>query len=68
MLRGILEILALLAITFAWVSGQLDPLQKRLQEILLDTMGETKISYGLKSEAFLHIQAKRIVADNHQKV
>ncbi len=50
MLRGLLEILALLLITLAWLSGQLDPLQKRLQEILLDTMGETKISYGLKSE------------------
>lgn len=49
MIRGILEILAFLVVTFAWVTGQLDPLQKRLQEILLDTMGETKISYGLKS-------------------
>jgi hypothetical protein len=49
MLRTILEILTLLAITFAWVIGQLDPLQKKLQEILLDMMGETKISYGLKS-------------------
>jgi hypothetical protein len=50
MLRGIIEILFLLILTFAWVSGQLDPLQKKLQEILLDTMGETKVSYGLKSD------------------
>lgn len=49
MLRTILEIITLLVITFAWVTGQLDPLQKKLQEILLDMMGETKISYGLKS-------------------
>ena len=54
MLRGVLEILALLVITFAWVIGQLDPLQKRLQEMLLDTMGETKVSYGLKSDCLPH--------------
>jgi hypothetical protein len=33
----------------AWVSGYLDPYQKQLQELLLDYMGETKVSYGLKS-------------------
>jgi hypothetical protein len=33
----------------AWVSGYLDPYQKQLQEILLDYMGENKVSYGLKS-------------------
>lgn len=49
MLRAILEILVLLLITLAWVTGQLDPLQKKLQEILLDTIGETKIPHGLKS-------------------
>jgi hypothetical protein len=54
MFRTILEILTLLAITFAWVTGQLDPLQKKLQEILLDMMGETKISYGLKSMVSLY--------------
>ncbi|KAJ5856557.1 uncharacterized protein N7529_010501 [Penicillium soppii] len=32
----------------AWVSGYLDPYQKQLQELLLDYMGETKVSYGLK--------------------
>ncbi|PGH17902.1 hypothetical protein AJ79_00801 [Helicocarpus griseus UAMH5409] len=32
----------------AWVSGKLDAYQKRLQEIALDMMGETKVSYGLK--------------------
>jgi hypothetical protein len=49
MLRGLLEIVVSLLVLFAWVTGQLDPLQKKLQEILLDVMGETKISYGLKS-------------------
>lgn len=34
----------------AWVSGTLDPYQKRLQEIVLYMMGETKASYGLKSK------------------
>lgn len=33
----------------AWVSGYLDPYQKKMQEIILDAMGETKVSYGLKS-------------------
>lgn len=52
MLRAILELLSLLALTFLWVTGQLDPLQGRLQELLLDTMGETKLSYGVKSTFF----------------
>lgn len=38
-----------LVLLAAWVSGYLDPYQKKLQEIILDTMGETKVSYGLKS-------------------
>lgn len=42
--------LALLVCLFgAWVSGTLDPYQKKCQEIILDAMGETKVSYGLKS-------------------
>jgi hypothetical protein len=41
----------------AWVSGTLDPHQKKLQEILLDAMGETKVSYGLKS---MYISSKEI--------
>jgi hypothetical protein len=49
MLRGLLEVVVSLLVLFAWVTGQLDPLQKKLQEILLDILGETKISYGLKS-------------------
>ncbi|KAJ5486661.1 hypothetical protein N7530_000961 [Penicillium desertorum] len=32
----------------AWVTGYLDPYQKQLQELLLNYMGETKVSYGLK--------------------
>lgn len=34
----------------AWVAGALDPYQKKFQEMILDAMGETKVSYGLKSE------------------
>jgi hypothetical protein len=45
----ILYLVSQLALVAAWVSGTLDPYQKRLQEILLDQMGETKVSYGLKS-------------------
>jgi hypothetical protein len=52
MLRGILEVIVSLLLLFAWVTGQLDPLQKKLQEILLDVMGETKVSYGLKSTGY----------------
>ena len=54
MLRSLLEILVALVVAFFWVTGQLDPLQKRLQEILLDAMGETKLSYGLKSMTLHH--------------
>jgi hypothetical protein len=43
------NILIVLVIVAAWVSGVLDPVQKRLQEIVLGLMGETKVSYGLKS-------------------
>ena len=50
MLRGLLEVLVVVVVAFAWVTGQLDPLQKKLQEVLLDVMGETKMSYGIKSE------------------
>jgi hypothetical protein len=52
MLRGILEVIVSLLLLFAWVTGQLDPLQKKLQEVLLDIMGETKVSYGLKSTGY----------------
>lgn len=45
--------LALQVVLFgAWVSGTLDPYQKKLQELLLEVMGETKVSYGLKSMYF----------------
>lgn len=36
----------------AWVLGALDPYQKKLQEFLLEVMGETKVSYGLKSKSY----------------
>lgn len=42
-----------LVLLAAWVSGYLDPYQKKLQEIILDAMGETKVSYGLKSMLWL---------------
>ena len=50
MFRGLLEVLVVVVVAFAWVTGQLDPLQKKLQEVLLDVIGETKMSYGIKSE------------------
>lgn len=46
----LLYIISQTVLLAAWVSGALDSYQKRLQEILLDWMGETKVSYGLKSE------------------
>jgi hypothetical protein len=64
MLRGIIEVTISLLVLFAWVTGQLDPLQKKLQEILLDLMGETKLSYGLKSAAHWHALFSTWVADN----
>ncbi|KAJ5720576.1 uncharacterized protein N7483_008510, partial [Penicillium malachiteum] len=45
----------------AWVSGSLDPYQKKLQEIILDTMGETKVSYGLKNR----LTAKKLTEDEN---
>jgi len=38
-----------LVIGFAWVAGYLDKYQTKAQEVLLDKMGENKVSYGLKS-------------------
>jgi len=61
MLRGLFEIVVSLLVLFAWVTGQLDPLQKKLQEILLDLMGETKISYGLKKS----LTGKKLVEDQN---
>lgn len=55
-LHVIVDIIVVLVTLAAWVSGSLDPLQKRLQEIALDTMGETKVSYGLKSESTPEVQ------------
>lgn len=52
MLRGLIELVVSLLVLFAWVTGQLDPLQSKLQELLLDVMGETKMSYGLKSATY----------------
>jgi hypothetical protein len=45
----ILYIVSQVVLFGAWVSGTLDPYQKRLQEMLLEAMGDTKVSYGLKS-------------------
>ncbi|KAJ6138953.1 hypothetical protein N7471_005439 [Penicillium samsonianum] len=45
----------------AWVLGYLDPYQKQLQELLLDHMGETKVSYGLKKS----LTGKRLTEDQN---
>jgi hypothetical protein len=48
----ILFLVSQVVLLAAWVSGTLDPYQKKLQEKLLEAMGETKVSYGLKSKYF----------------
>ncbi|OJD10217.1 hypothetical protein AJ78_08686 [Emergomyces pasteurianus Ep9510] len=45
----------------AWVSGTLDPYQKRLQEGALAMMGETKVSYGLKKS----LTGKKLIEDEN---
>ncbi|KAJ5344088.1 hypothetical protein N7541_005678 [Penicillium brevicompactum] len=50
-----------LVLLAAWVSGYLDPYQKKLQEIILDTMGETKVSYGLK----MSLTGKKLTEDQN---
>ncbi|KAJ5209503.1 hypothetical protein N7449_003882 [Penicillium cf. viridicatum] len=45
----------------AWVAGYLDPYQKQLQELLLDCMGETKVSYGLKKS----LTGKKLTEDQN---
>ncbi|KAJ5550465.1 hypothetical protein N7535_001594 [Penicillium sp. DV-2018c] len=45
----------------AWVTGYLDPYQKQLQELLLDYMGETKVSYGLKKS----LTGKKLTEDQN---
>ncbi|KAJ5380451.1 uncharacterized protein N7496_002879 [Penicillium cataractarum] len=58
--------LALQVVLFgAWVSGALDPYQKKLQELLLEAMGETKVSYGLKKSL---IGKKLIEDENFTKI
>ncbi|KAJ5679229.1 hypothetical protein N7462_007473 [Penicillium macrosclerotiorum] len=54
--------LALQVLLFgAWVSGTLDPYQKKCQEIILDAMGETKVSYGLKKS----LTGKKLTEDQN---
>ncbi|KAJ5089691.1 hypothetical protein N7532_008375 [Penicillium argentinense] len=57
----ILYLISQTVLLAAWVSGILDPYQKRLQEILLDQMGETKVSYGLKKS----LTAKKLTEDEN---
>jgi hypothetical protein len=54
--------LALQIVLFgAWVSGTLDPYQKKFQEILLEMIGENKVSYGLKS-MYIHRLQKEMLS------
>lgn len=48
---------------FAWVAGYLDKYQSKAQEVLLDKMGENKVSYGLKS-----MEKHIICKSNHQYI
>ena len=45
----IASILAGFVLVAAWIAGYLDPYQRKLQEYVLGKMGETKVSYGIKS-------------------
>ncbi|OQD72868.1 hypothetical protein PENDEC_c018G04796 [Penicillium decumbens] len=45
----------------AWVSGYLDPYQKKMQEMILDVMGENKVSYGLK----MSLTGKKLIEDEN---
>ncbi|KAJ5647080.1 hypothetical protein N7490_003452 [Penicillium lividum] len=54
----LLYLVSQLVLLGAWVSGTLDPYQKRLQEIVLYAMGETKVSYGLKKSLTAKILAE----------
>ena len=38
-----------LFVTAAWVSGYLDPYQRKLQDLALNKMGDNRASYGVKS-------------------
>ncbi|KAJ5905687.1 uncharacterized protein N7473_002603 [Penicillium subrubescens] len=54
--------LALQIVLFgAWVSGTLDPYQKKFQEILLEMIGENKVSYGLKKS----LTGKKLIEDEN---
>jgi len=50
-----------LVVLGAWVSGTLDPYQKKAQEIVLGMMGETKVSYGLKKS----LAGKKLIEDKN---
>lgn len=52
----VLNVLFFVVLLGAWVTGRLDPYQKRLQEKALDIMGENKVSYGLKSTSYHYIR------------
>jgi hypothetical protein len=49
----IASILAGIVLVAAWIAGYLDPYQRQLQEYVLDKMGETKVSYGIKSKLYI---------------
>ncbi|KAJ5460378.1 uncharacterized protein N7458_001930 [Penicillium daleae] len=57
----ILFLVSQVVLLAAWVSGTLDPYQKKLQEKLLEAMGETKVSYGLKKS----LTAKKLIEDEN---
>ncbi|GAD96137.1 predicted protein [Paecilomyces variotii No. 5] len=57
----IIYTLAFLAVLGAWISGALDPYQKRMQEIVLDRMGEKKVPDPLKKS----LVAKRLIEDEN---
>ncbi|KAJ9285323.1 hypothetical protein DTO027B5_3146 [Paecilomyces variotii] len=61
MLLLIIYTLTFFAILGAWISGALDPYQKRMQEIVLDRMGETKVPHPLKKS----LVGKQLIEDEN---
>ncbi|KAJ9374782.1 hypothetical protein DTO282E5_337 [Paecilomyces variotii] len=61
MLLLIIYTLTFFAILGAWISGALDPYQKRMQEIVLDRMGETKVPHPLKKS----LGGKQLIDDEN---
>ncbi|KAJ5662181.1 uncharacterized protein N7477_009797 [Penicillium maclennaniae] len=61
MIQLVLYLVLQVILFLAWVLGYLDPYQKKMQEIILDAMGENKVSYGLKRS----LTGKKLIEDKN---